>query len=146
MKLRNGTIVLVADGSKMLLLRNNGDATFPELQVIAHCEIVNPTSHEQMSDAPGVTFSSHTRRSAYPAKDPHQEAEDRFAAEVAGKLGKHVAEEKGEVVVVAPPHMLSVLRHHYEPAVKARLVAEIDKDLTKHPVSEITRLIGHYQA
>ena len=49
------------------------------------------------------------------------------------------------MVVVAPPHTLSVLRHHYEPAVKARLVAEIDKDLTKHPVSEITRLIGHYQ-
>ena len=48
MKLRNGTIVLVADGSKMLLLRNNGDATFQELQVIAHREIVDPPSHEQM--------------------------------------------------------------------------------------------------
>jgi protein required for attachment to host cells len=45
---------------------------------------------------------------------------------------------------VAPPHTLAVLRRHYDRTVKQRLIAEIDKDLTKHPVEEITRLVvGH---
>jgi len=47
------------------------------------------------------------------------------------------------------------LRRHYDRSVKERLVAEIDKDLTKHPIEEITRLVvtheprvpsGHFPA
>jgi protein required for attachment to host cells len=145
MRLRARTMVLVADGSRMLLLRNNGDAKYPELHVIAHRKIVNPPNHEQMSDAPGVAFSSAGfGRSAYPADDPHQEAEDRFAMEAAAELAKCCAEGDGDVIVVAPSDTLGTLRRHYSPLVKSRLVAEIDKDLTKHPVPEITRLIERH--
>ena len=143
MKLRSGTIVLVADGSKMLLLRNRGDEQFPDLRVVGKREIANPPSHEQMSDAPGVVFSSHGfGRSAYPAEDPHEEAAEQFAVETAGELAEYCDKEAGDVVVVAPPDTLGVLRRHYAPSVKHRLVAEIDKDLTKHPVPEIAKLIA----
>ncbi len=41
------------------------------------------------------------------------------------------------LVVVAPPRMLADLRHAFHPDVQKRIIAEIAKDLTKHPVSEI---------
>ena len=147
MKMHNGTIVLVADGSKMLLLRNDGDAVSPELHVLAHGTFANPPSHEQMSDAPGVTFSSHGfGRSAYPQADPDQQAKDQFAADAASQLTELLKTEDGEVVVIAPPDTLGLLRRHYGPAVKARLIAEIDKDLTKHPVAAITQHVSHYRS
>ncbi len=142
MKIAAGTIVLVADGAKMLLLRNDGDAVYPQLDVIGHRTIDNPPNREQMSDAPGLSFSSvGTGRSAYQEGDPHQEREDRFAVEAATALAKAVGESDGDVIVVAPPDTLGVLRRHYDGVTEARLITEIDKDLTDHPVPEITRLL-----
>lgn len=142
MKIAAGTIVLVADGAKMLLLRNDGDAIYPELDVIAHRTIDNPPNREQMSDAPGLSFSSMgTGRSAYQEADAHQAREDRFAVETAAALTEAVGKNEGDVIVVAPPDTLSVLRRYYDRVTGARLVTEIDKDLTGHPVPEITRLL-----
>jgi len=41
------------------------------------------------------------------------------------------------LVIVAPPKTLADLREAFHADVKARVIAEINKDLTKHPVSEI---------
>jgi protein required for attachment to host cells len=82
-----------------------------------------------------------TGRSTYEEGDPHREREDRFAAEAAAALAKAVKEDEGDIIVVAPPDTLSVLRHHYDRVTTAKLVTEIDKDLTGHPVPAITRLI-----
>ncbi len=43
------------------------------------------------------------------------------------------------LVVVAPPRALADLRKAFHPNVKKRIVAEIDKDLTKHPVDQIEK-------
>ncbi|HEX9238689.1 MAG TPA: host attachment protein [Xanthobacteraceae bacterium] len=43
------------------------------------------------------------------------------------------------LVVVAPPRTLADLRKAFRPDVKKRIVAEIDKDLTKHPVDQIEK-------
>ena len=142
MKIASGTIVLVADGAKMLLLRNNGEAFHPEFDVIAHRTIDNPPNREQMSDAPGLSFSSAgTGRSAYQESDPHQAREDGFAAGAAVALAEAVGKSEGNVIVVAPPDTLSVLRRHYDRVTRDRLITEIDKDLTGHPIPEITRLL-----
>lgn len=135
--------MLVADGARMLLLRNSGDAVYPILDVIAHRTIDNPPNREQLSDAPGLSFSSHgPGRNTEQKSDPHQEREDRFAIEAAGVLANAVSEHASDVIVVAPPRTLRMLRRHYDHATKQKLQAEIDKDLTKHPVSEIVRLIS----
>ena len=42
MNLPNNTLVLVADGRKMLFLRNHGDAAQIDLRVEAHPEQNNP--------------------------------------------------------------------------------------------------------
>jgi protein required for attachment to host cells len=43
------------------------------------------------------------------------------------------------LVVVAPPRTLAELRHSFHDDVKSRIIVEIDKDLTKHPVGEIEK-------
>ena len=147
MKLKNGAILLVADGSKMLLLRNEGDGKYPDLKVIEHRSFENPPNRELMSDAPGVSHSSiGPGRSAYEQADPHQENEDRFAAGAAKALGQAAKQNAGDLIVVAPPDTLGALRRHYGRSIKERLVAEIDKDLTKHPIEEITRLVVAHEA
>jgi protein required for attachment to host cells len=43
------------------------------------------------------------------------------------------------LVIIAPPRALAELRRAIHADVKARVIAEIDKDLTKHPIAEIER-------
>jgi protein required for attachment to host cells len=43
------------------------------------------------------------------------------------------------LVVVAPPRTLADLRQAFHADVKSRIIAEIDKDLTKHSVYEIEK-------
>lgn len=147
MRLEHGMIMLVADGSRMLLLRNEGDEVFPDLRVIAHRGFENLPNRDLMTDAPGVSHAKGYRgRATFEEADPHRANQDRFVAEAASALGKTARKNHGDLVVVAPPHTLGVLRQHYDRTVKARLVAEIAKDLTKHPVDEITRLIVSQRA
>ena len=53
-------------------------------------------------------------------------------------------EEKAKaIIVVAPPRTLAELRNALHADVKRRIVAEIDKDLTKLPIWEIEKhLVG----
>jgi protein required for attachment to host cells len=51
-----------------------------------------------------------------------------------------VQERKAKaLVVVAPPRTLADLRHAFHADVKDRIIAEINKDLTKHPLHEIEK-------
>ena len=66
--------------------------------------------------------------------------EQRFAHEVAAALQRVVRERKVKaLVVVAPPRTLAELRRAFHAEVKSRIVAEIDKDLTKQPIYEIEK-------
>ncbi len=147
MKIKEGTLVLVVDGAKMLILCNRGGAFSPDLKTVTHREIDNPPSRDQLADAPGVGFSSMgTGRTAYETGDPHQAREDLFAAEAVAALAQAAAIQEGDIIVVAPPRTLGVLRAHYSQTIKDRLIEEIDKDLTGHPVAEISRLLGSIEA
>jgi protein required for attachment to host cells len=47
------------------------------------------------------------------------------------------------LIVVAPPKTPAELRAAFHPDVKAYIIAEINKDLTRHPAGEIERhLVG----
>jgi len=139
MKLPKNALVLVADGRKMLFLRNQGNGADIDLRVEDHREQRNPPDREQGSEAAGRSFSSvGRRRSAMDETDFHQLAEDRFAAEAADLLRKRaLGNDFDTLVVVAPPHTLGELRKHYHKEVTSRIVCELDKDLTGHPVEDI---------
>jgi protein required for attachment to host cells len=49
------------------------------------------------------------------------------------------------LIVVAPPRALADLRKAFHPDLKKRIIAEIDKDLTKHPVDQIEKHLASAQ-
>ncbi|MEC5325760.1 host attachment protein [Aurantimonas sp. A3-2-R12] len=132
--------VLVADGRKALVLRNEGGPFNPNLTVEHVLEAPdNPPTSEQGSDEPGRT-QTQGRRSAVGQTDWHAAAEAAFASKVAEEIDRLCARENVRaLIVVAPPKALADLRGRFTDAVRKLIVAEIDKDLTKHPVGEIQR-------
>jgi len=145
MRVPHNTMVMVADGKKMLFFRNEGDADFPKLEVQRKREQEDAADRDQKTDEPGRTFdaSGGAGRSSYEEVDFHQLAEDRFAAETADMLKRWALRNDYEsLIVVAPPRTLGELRKHYHKEVEKRLAGEIAKDLTGHPVTEIEKIIS----
>lgn len=143
MQVPHKAMVVVADGRKMLFLRNEGDADYPNLELERKREQDNPPDRAQSTDAPGTTFSSvGNGRSSYQETDFHQLEEDRFAAETAELLKKRALNQDFEaLVIVAPPRTLGELRKHYHKEVAVRLIGELDKDLTGHPIDAIEQAL-----
>lgn len=139
--LPHDAFVFVGDGRKALFLRNEGDEKFLNLKTERVLVDQNPPTREQGSDQPGRAFASvGSRRSAVEDADWHVLEEQRFAHEVAAALQRIVRDRKVKaLVVVAPPKTLAELRKAFHSEVKNRIVAEIDKDLTKQPVYEIEK-------
>lgn len=144
MQVPHNTVVVVADGRKMLFFRNEGDAEFPKLEVERKREQEQLEDRDLKRDEAGRTFdaSGGAGRSAYEETDFHQLEEDRFAAETAELLKRRALQnEFDSLIIVAPPRTLGELRKHYHKEVEKRLAGEIAKDLTGHPVTEIEKIL-----
>jgi protein required for attachment to host cells len=138
------TWVLVADGRKALLLRNATDEIRPDLKVVKVIEQPdNPRTAEHGTDRPGrVVDSASGRRSAVEQTDWHDLAERDFAAGVTDEMERHRRDgDFSKLVVVAPARTLAEFRQRFSKELHAMVMAELDKDLTKHPVHEIERLL-----
>lgn len=138
-------MVVVADGRKMLLFRNQGDEQFPNLSVVTHDEKPVPAREDFATDEPGTYHdmgAGMQHKSGYEETDFQQLEEDRFAADVAEMLkARALRNEFDKLIVVAPPKALGELRKNYHKEVEARLIGEIAKDLTNRPTDEIEALI-----
>ena len=143
MQIPNEALVLVADGRKMLFLRNKGDETLVDLRVESHREQDNPPIRDQATDAPGRSISSvGSARSAMEPTDFHQIQEDRFAAEAAELLRKRALSNDFEALIVAaPPRTLGEMRKHYHKEVQLRLIGEVSKELTGMPLPQIEQAL-----
>lgn len=145
MIIQRGDIVVVADGEKALFLVNAGGARNVELQVLREMGQDNPPTRDQGVARPGrlndASFLGH--RSAVEETDWHRVAKERFAREIADRIHAMVRTGKCErLIVAAAPRILGDLRKAYHKDVESRIVAEIDKDLTKHPVDDIEKLLA----
>ena len=166
MQVPHNAFVVVADGRKMLFLRNEGDAVHPNLQVERKRVQDNPKDSDQKTDASGGTSSTQSgagapavaqggsmhalgggaqfapSRGTMEETDFHQLEEDRFAADTAELLNARALNNDFEsLIIVAPPKTLGELRKHYHKEVENRLAGEIDKDLTRHTIPEIERAL-----
>lgn len=154
MQVPHDTLVVVADGRKMLLLRNEGNAERLNLQVERKELHESPRDHDQKSDLAGRTSSTQPASdgrgrmqlspsgSSMEETDYHLLEEQKFAAEVARILERGaLAQAFDRILVAAPARTLGELREHYHKEVAARLIGEIDKDLTNHPVPMIAKVL-----
>jgi len=146
MNLSHDLVVLVANGSRMMLLRNTGGPKHPDLHVLAHRADDNPPNRDLLSDAPGVSASAgYPGRDTFAKSDPHKANQQRFLAEAAETLANSLDGASG-VVVIAAPDALGELRRRYAPKVRKALLAEIDRDLVKQPIEAVTRLLVAHEA
>ena len=137
------TRLLVCDGRKALFIRNGGPAGRPAF-------VVEQEMHEKGSshtadlgaDEPGRLKSAFGPRSSMEGTDWHQAAEDAFVRKAVDAFTA-LCDAHGvrEVVLVAPPRALATIRKIASKGLQDRVIGEIDKDLTKHPVHEIEKIV-----
>ena len=140
----HNALILVGDGQKALFLRNRGNAQRVDLVVERIFEQDNPATRDQGTDRPGRSIASPgVARSAMEEVDWHHMAKERFANELAEVLYRHAHANRFEkLIVIAPPKILGNLRKAFHAEVADRVVAEIPKELTSHPISEIEKLLA----
>ena len=140
-KIPHDAWILVGDGKKGMILRNKGDQVHPHLVLDHFIEEESPISG-QADGLAVVDPDTSGHRTAVEKTDGHQLEETRFAKMMADQLYKTAHAQAFEsLIVVAPPRILGVLRDSFHPEVKSRILAEIDKTLTQHPVPEIERIL-----
>jgi protein required for attachment to host cells len=142
-RLKHGVWVLVADGEKALFLRNEGDAQYPNLQVVREIREDNPPTREQGTDRPGRLSDGPTaHRSAVEDVDWHRIAKERFADEIADRLYRMAHRGDFEhIVLVAPPPVLGEMRKKLHKEVEACVTGEVAKTLTGHTVPDIEKVL-----
>ncbi|WP_420392814.1 host attachment protein [Acuticoccus sp.] len=135
--------VMVGDGEKALFLQNGDDEAFPNLRVVREMGQDNPPTREQGTDSPGkLQDGVGAHSSAVAETDWHRLEKERFAKEIAERLYK--AAHRGEydnLIIAAPPMVLGELRKALHKEVEQRIVFDVAKELTNHPVDEIERIL-----
>lgn len=138
-----GAWVMVGDGEKALFLQNGDDEAHPNLTVVREVEHENPPTREQGAHPPGrLQDGPGAHSSAVADTDWHRLEKERFAKEIAEMLYK--AAHRGaydKLIVAAPPQVLGELRKALHKEVRERLVFDVAKELTNHPVDEIEKAL-----
>jgi len=156
MKVKHATWVIVADSEKFIVFENQGEADLLDLRVRSHFEKQNPPTHEQGSDRPGrfpaphggadksaATPLAHGRVSALAETDWHQLEKKNAALDLAKRINIWASRQDcSTIVLVADPKTLGIVRSDLSAATKRKLIGEIAKDFTNHPVAEIEQALS----
>ncbi|MPL74875.1 protein required for attachment to host cells [Rhodobacter sp. 140A] len=138
MLLSKGMRVLVADETRAFLLETEGTADAPMLRVLGECRAAPEV---EFSDKPGREGDRATGHgTAFEQGDPERVGQERFARDLVAFLGTHAGEAR--LVLVAPPRMLAALRAVLPEALCDRIVAQLDKTLTGHPLPEVAQVLA----
>ena len=141
--LPGGAWVVVADGEKALFLTNVGDMEDMHLVVRRKEEHENPPTGEWAADRPGRFNDGPTQhRSAVEETDWHKLEKQRFAKDLAEMLYAEAHRNAFKhLVLIASPAVLSQIRDEMHPEVASRVMLDVPKVLTNHPVDEIEKLL-----
>lgn len=144
MKLQTETLVVVADGTKYLILRNAGWPDLLDLRVQSHHEIDNPATRDQADDRGGIMAEHYQKglMSGMEQVDRHEARETAFAKALATKLNQMAEQDQFKAIVIcADPQSLGEMRPAYSGLLKQRLVGEIAKDLTNLTIPDIEGIV-----
>ena len=132
--------IVVADGGQARVLGVGGDRR--GLTVLREMTSVEAHRRTQdlVSDRPGRSFesASTTRHAIDPRHDAHEEARQRFIAQLALMLNEdNRARQFDELILILPPDLSTPLRDGLDDATRARVRETLLKDLTKAPLHDI---------
>lgn len=136
------TWILIADGTQARVLEHGGPGKGLTQIDRLDWSIAPLQSQDINADRPGRGFSSAgSHRSAMePKTDPAQHREAEFIRSVAAELDRLAKSGSYDrLVVAAAPIALGNLRKALSDHVKSTVIAELDKDLTNLPTSQLDR-------
>lgn len=140
--LEQGTWVIIADGEKALVMENVTDAQDPNLVVVS---VEEPeTRQPKPSDRAGRRYDRGPKQKSAVEEDTWKShAKSLFVQDVANLLNrKGLKGAYKRLVLVASPHVLGLLRRRLHTEVLAKVVAEVDKTLTNHPLHKVERILS----
>ncbi len=132
-------LIVIADGEHVRFVRPAEDNALH-----SDASLNSPSAHKRSadlgSDHPGASL--HSDSSAHhalaPRHDPHELEKEKFADSIARRLsGQAAGDTFDDLVIVAPPHILSAIRGALNPATEAKLIGSLTKDLVKTPDSDL---------
>jgi protein required for attachment to host cells len=139
------TWILVGDAGHARLYRAHSRRRFALVREFDHPEGRVP-GRELSSDRSWrmqQRFQGTMRSAMGPRDEAHELEVDRFAAKLAAVLREGLGHNAfSELILVAPPRFLGLLRAHLDEQVKKRVVAAINKDLTQTDERELVRTLG----
>ena len=130
------TWILIADGRQAKVLESHGPNSelVPVDDMVFAVEL--PADRDVQRDRQGRSFESSgpTRHAMEPRSSPRRELKREFAGTVADKLDHSLKDGRFDrIVLVAPPTALGDLRDALSVSLRAKVVAELAKDLVKVP-------------
>ena len=139
------TWILVADGARARVLENTGPGK--GVSEVPGMEFAQDAlrNREIWADRPGRSFESadQSRHAMEPPTDPKKMAEAAFVAGLVEMLdGKLRAGAFDRLVLVAAPHALGDIRKAMPKGLAGVVHAELAKDLTKVPNTEMDKHLG----
>lgn len=143
MALPHRALVMVADGTKVLFLRNHGDQNQIDLRTESHDKREDRKDREIKTDAPGVARQSFgSNVPTLEETDFHRQEKDRWAKEAADELKKRALRNDFETLaIVAPPRTLAILKKCLHKEVERRVVLTLNKEMTDRPIPDIEELL-----
>ena len=143
MALPHRALVLVADGTKVLFLRNHGDQNQIDLRTESHDYREDRKDRELKTDAPGTMKQSMGYgRPAYDETDFQQQEQDRWVKDAAEELKKRALRNDFDALaIIAPPRSLGVMRKEFHKEVERRIVLTVNKEMTDRPIPDIEELL-----
>jgi protein required for attachment to host cells len=146
MPLPHNALVLVADGTKILFLRNHGDENQIDLRTESHDARQDRKERYFRTDAPGTVKQSFGYgHSTYEETDFQQQEEDRWIKDAAEELRKRALRgDFDALAIVAPPKALGVLKKCLHGEVEKRLVCTVNKEMSGRPIPDIEVLLDDH--
>ncbi|MGV6803104.1 MAG: host attachment family protein [Ruegeria sp.] len=141
--LAQGTWVIIADGEKALFTENITDAENPNLVVVSVEGSDHEMAHSKPSDRAGRRRDvGPGQKSAVEEDTWRSHARTLFVQDVANLLNrKGLKGAYKRLVLVASPQVLGLLRRRLHSEVLAKVVAEVDKTLTNHPLHKVEKVL-----
>ncbi|PPD47485.1 MAG: host attachment protein [Methylobacter sp.] len=140
------TWILVADNSRArIFTADTPSSALEEIEGLAHLE-GRLHDREMTSDLPGKIKSSDGGGHAFEQPtDPKQHESDNFAHQIARHLEAAYNDKQfAQLLIIAEPSFLGLLRHCLPEQVKKQVSFELDKNITMESAADIRKHLPDY--
>ncbi len=140
------TWILVADNTHArIFTASTPSSGLEEIEDLTHTE-GRLHDREMTTDLPGKIKSSNGGGHAFEQPtDPKKHEADNFALRTAKHLeAEHNANKFEQLLIVAEPSFLGLLRNHLPDQIKKLVCFELDKNITTHSAADIRKHLPDY--